>query len=70
MANANEATGEDVQQEPSQELMRSQCHLALLAAVRVILPAEGNIAIGKGKQAMIGNRARGFATAVRCRFDK
>lgn len=56
MADANEAVRKDVQQESSQELVNGQCHLALLVAVRVILPAERNVAIGKVKQAVIGNR--------------
>ena len=56
MTDANEAVGKDVQQESSQEFVSGKGHLALLVAMRVILPAEGNVAIGKGKQSMIGNR--------------
>lgn len=45
-----------MQQESAQELVSDQCHLALLIAVRVILPAERSVSLRKGKQAVIGNR--------------
>jgi hypothetical protein len=49
VANANEAAGRNMQQEPAQELMSRECHLALLAAVRVILPAKCDVVVGESK---------------------
>jgi hypothetical protein len=45
VANAREPSGEDMLQEPPQELLVSQRHGAALAVVRIILPAEGNAGI-------------------------
>ena len=65
MADANEASGEHVQKEAPQELGGSKCHLALLAAVGVILPAKGDALLVEGQQAMIGNgHAMGVAAEI------
>jgi hypothetical protein len=40
VANPDKTLGKHVQKEPSQELRGCQSHLALLAAVRVVFPAE------------------------------
>jgi hypothetical protein len=55
VANANEAAGKNMQQESAQEFMSRERHLALLTAVRVILPAECDGVVGESKQTMIGN---------------
>jgi hypothetical protein len=56
VTDAHEAARQNVQQEPSQELVSGQGHLALLVAVGIILPAERNVAIGKREQTVIGDR--------------
>jgi len=44
-----------VQEEAPQELSGGKSHLALLAAVGVILPAKGDALLLEGQQAMIGD---------------
>ena len=55
MTNAHESSGKNVQKEAPQELCSAQGHLALLATVGVVLPAEGDVLLVEGQQAMIGN---------------
>lgn len=55
MTNAYEPSGEHVQEEAPQELRSSQSHIALLATVGVILPAESNSFLIESQQAMIGD---------------
>jgi hypothetical protein len=43
LADANEATWQDVLGKTAEKLMRGEGHFALLAAMRVVLPAESNI---------------------------
>ena len=43
-------------QEAAQELFMSERHLAALVVMRVILPAESNLAVRHIEQAVIGNR--------------
>jgi hypothetical protein len=60
---ADEASGQDVQKETTQELSRAESHLTLLATAGVILPAEGDAFLFEGQQAMIGNgHAMGVTT--------
>jgi hypothetical protein len=54
-ANANEAAGQNVEKEASQELLRGKRHLSLLAAVGIILPAESHLVIVEGHVAVIGD---------------
>ena len=54
-ADADKAARQDVQQEPPQELVRREGHLALLVAVRVILPSESDLIVLKADQAVVGD---------------
>jgi hypothetical protein len=56
VADANEAWGQHVEQETTQELLDGKCHQALLVAVRGVSPAEGDLAIFQADQAVIGDR--------------
>ena len=47
-ANADESTGENVQQETAQELLRGECHPAFLVAMGVVLVAKGNLIVLEG----------------------
>src|SRR5215469_11509785 len=63
VADANKAFGQHVQKEAAQELRRCQSHRALLAAAGIILPAESDVFLIEGQQAVIGNgHAMGVAT--------
>ena len=65
MANAHEALGQHVQKEAAQELGGSERHLALLAAVGVVLPAEGDALAVEGQQTVIGDgHAMGVAAEI------
>ena len=55
MANPDEAFGQDMQEEASHELRSQECHLSLLAAVRVILPPECYALAVKGQEPVVGN---------------
>ena len=55
MADANQAAGQDVQQEAAQELICGNGHDLLLAAVGIISPAEGDAIVLEGHEAMAGN---------------
>jgi hypothetical protein len=50
---AGEAPGQDVLQEAAQELLRGESHGALLAAVGIVLPAEGDLIICNREQSMV-----------------
>jgi hypothetical protein len=54
-ANPDEPAWQDMQHEATQELFGGDRHLALLAAVRVVLPSEADLAVGDGQEAMIGD---------------
>lgn len=45
VADMHEARGEDVKQEPANELAGVQCHLSLAVAVSIVLPLEGNFTV-------------------------
>lgn len=55
MANADQALGQNVHQEPAQELIRGDRHDLLLAAVRIIFPAKRHSIILDGNQSMVGD---------------
>jgi hypothetical protein len=55
VADAGEASGQHMLEEAAQELLRRERHGALLAAMRVVLPAEGDSGVGDGEQAMVGD---------------
>src|SRR5216683_7359776 len=55
VADAREPSGQDVLDKAAQELLRGEGHGALLAAVRVVLPAEGYLGVGDREQAMVGD---------------
>jgi len=52
---ANEAAGQDMQQETAQELFRFDRHHSLAISVGIISPAEGDLVVGEGDQAMVGD---------------
>jgi hypothetical protein len=51
----NEAAGQNMEEETAQELLRGQCHLPLLMAVSIILPAKGNLVAVEGHEAVVGD---------------
>ena len=55
-ANADKAAWQYVQKEPPHELLGGQRQQPLLAAMRVVFPTEGDLAVGKAHQPVIGNR--------------
>jgi hypothetical protein len=55
VADAGEASGQHMLEEAAQELLRRERHGALLAAMRVVLAAEGDSGVGDGEQAMVGD---------------
>src|SRR6266851_4484766 len=55
VADTGEASGQHMEEEAAQELLRREGHGALLAAVRVVLPAEGDPGVGDREQAMVGD---------------
>ena len=56
VADADESRRQHVQQESAQELVDRQRHQALLILVSGIAPAEGDDAVGKRDEAMVGDR--------------
>ena len=56
LADANEPSWQNVLGEPAQELMRGNSHLALLVAMRVVFPAEGDILAVEGEQSVVADR--------------
>jgi len=55
VANANQATGQNVDEEASQELIRGKGHDLLLAAVGIVSPAERDAIVFEGHEAMVGD---------------
>ena len=53
--NANQAAGQNVQQEAAQELMSGNGHDLVLAAVSVVPPAEGDALVVKSHEPMVGD---------------
>ena len=65
MANADEPLGQDVEQEPSDELVRGQPHHLGTMVVGIILPAEKHLVVLQGHQAGVGNGdAMGIAAQI------
>ena len=65
MADANQAAGQDVQQEAAQELMCGNGHDLLLAAVSIVSPTEGDAIVFEGHEPMVGDGdAMGIAGQV------
>jgi hypothetical protein len=52
-ADAHKAMRENVEKEAAQKLLGRYGHQLLFAALRIILPAEGNLTIGKGHDPVI-----------------
>ena len=52
---AHEAGGKHVEQEAAQELVHGQGHEALLVAVGGVSPAKGDLVVGQGDEAMVGD---------------
>src|SRR3974390_1133756 len=55
MADADEAFGEQMQQEAAQELIQRQGHQFLLIVVSRVPPEKGNLAIRKRNESMVGD---------------
>ena len=65
VADADEASWKQVQEEAAQELIDGQRHDALLVAVRGVSPAEADVAVGEGDQSAVGDAdAVGVRTEV------
>lgn len=64
-ADADETVRQHMQQKTGQELLAGHGHLSLLVGVRVILPAEGHLAVGHVQQPMVGDGdAMGIARQI------
>jgi len=55
VSDSDEALRQYMQEEPAQELRRQQRHLALFAAVSIVLPTEGDVLTIECLQPMIGD---------------
>ena len=55
MANADEPFGQDVKKKSAQELICGNRHDLVLAAVRIVAPAEGDAIVFKGHESMVGD---------------
>ena len=65
MPNTHEALRKDVQQKTGQEFIDGQGQQFLFVAVSGIAPTKGDLAIGKGDQAMVGDgHAMGVAAEI------
>jgi len=65
MSDANQASGQDVQQEAAQELICGNGDDLLLAAVGIITPTEGDAIVFKRHETMVGDgHAMGVAGQV------
>jgi hypothetical protein len=54
-SDADETLGKQVKQETTQELICRERHRAVYVAVRAVSPAECDVTIDKGNQAVVGN---------------
>jgi hypothetical protein len=54
--NADEATRQNMQQEATQKLIDRQSQESLLIVVRGVAPAEGDLVIQAGNEAVVGDR--------------
>ena len=65
MADADKTARQHMQQKPAQEFVGRDGHVALLVAVSVVLPAEGDLTVGEGDQPVVGDgHAMGIAGQV------
>lgn len=65
VSDADETLWQQVQQETTQELICRERHRPLSVAVGAVSPAEGDVAIRKGNQAMVGNgHSMGIAAEI------
>src|SRR5205823_4519090 len=64
-ANTDEPARQDMEQEATQEFFGGDGHLALFAAVDVVLPSEADLAVSNGQKSMIGD---GDAVGVACQI--
>ena len=65
MANADEAVGDDVEQEAAEELVDLELHDLDAVAVGIVAPAEADAALGEGDEPIVGERdPMGVATEV------
>ena len=55
VADADEAFGEQMQQEAAQELVARDGHQFLMIVVNRVTPAKGDLAVGQRNQAMVGD---------------
>jgi hypothetical protein len=61
VADADEAFGEQMQQEAPQDLIQRRGHQLLYIVVSRVPPTKGNLAVGQRDQSMVGN---GYAMGV------
>ena len=66
---AHKILGQHVQQEAPEELFGRQSHLALLGAMGIILPAEGDLAILHRNQPMVGDGQPRRRSGRLCGYD-
>jgi len=52
---ADKAAGQDVQQETTQEFPRLDRHQSFAISVGIVSPAESDLIVGEGDQAMVGD---------------
>src|SRR6202035_3164052 len=62
--NTLEAFGENVDQEPADELLGSKCHSFVSVVIAIVLPAELNFVVIKAEQSVVGD---GDAVGIACR---
>ena len=55
MTDADEAPGKHMEEEAVQKLLCCELHSALLSAVGIVLPAEGDMLAVEGEQAVVGD---------------
>src|SRR5271169_133267 len=65
VADAHETFGEQVQEKAAQEFIERKSQQLLFVVVSGVAPAESDLAIGKGNQAMVGDgHAMGVAAQI------
>ena len=65
VADAHQSAGQNVKQETAQELMSGNSHDLLLAAVSIVSPAERDVLVLEGHEALVGDgHAMGIAGQV------
>ena len=55
VADAGKSFGQDMLEETAQELFRGEGHGTLFAAMRVVLPTEGDRTVCNSEQSMVGD---------------